>query len=258
MRINAQGGELVLRNEHGDTIIVPRERRKEAMKALLKDDHRAIDSLALQLPKASRYAAGGTVMEGGDPKPKEITGPTTVITAKKDPDSLLENIIEWVDPTGVSSYDDVYRSFKDPDSSGLDRTLNVLSAMPFIGKLTKFTKAGIKLQQGVRHMGQIETLIKDVGSVLGSLAATHPKYEPKLKNAYLATTDFFNKPGWEAYDKFTRSLHPLRKRNSLDMESHLVKGYNQIAKGGKLGFNVMDGLNEYQKQNIENRVVKNK
>lgn len=67
MRINAQGGELVLRNEHGDTIIVPRERRKEAMKALLKDDHRAIDSLALQLPKAESYAAEGTVMKGGDP-----------------------------------------------------------------------------------------------------------------------------------------------------------------------------------------------
>lgn len=67
MRINAQGGELVLRNEHGDTIIVPRERRKEAMSALLKDDHRAIDSLALQLPKAERYAAGGTVLDGQDP-----------------------------------------------------------------------------------------------------------------------------------------------------------------------------------------------
>lgn len=67
MKINVEGGELVLRNEHGDTIIVPRERRKEAMSALLKDDHRAIDSLALQLPKASRYAAGGTVLDGQDP-----------------------------------------------------------------------------------------------------------------------------------------------------------------------------------------------
>lgn len=66
-KVNVEGGELVLRNEHGDTVIIPRERRKEAMKALLKDDHRAIDSLALQLPKASRYAAKGTVLGGQDP-----------------------------------------------------------------------------------------------------------------------------------------------------------------------------------------------
>ena len=87
-KVKAQGGELVLRNEHGDTIIVPREKRKEAMKALLKDDHRAIDSLALQLPKASRYAAGGTVIKDRDPgdptllKPQPYRPSNTVLDAK--------------------------------------------------------------------------------------------------------------------------------------------------------------------------------
>jgi len=94
MRINAQGGELVLRNEHGDTIIVPRERRKEAMKALLKDDHRAIDSLALQLPKAESYAAGGTVMKGEDPV-EGMMGPETTITAKRPEKSIGNFFQRW-------------------------------------------------------------------------------------------------------------------------------------------------------------------
>ncbi|RTL05529.1 hypothetical protein EKK58_07710 [Candidatus Dependentiae bacterium] len=94
MRINAQGGELVLRNEHGDTIIVPRERRKEAMKALLKDDHRAIDSLALQLPKAESYAAGGTVLDGQDPL-EGMMGPETTITAKRPEKSIGNFFQRW-------------------------------------------------------------------------------------------------------------------------------------------------------------------
>lgn len=95
MRINAQGGELVLRNEHGDTIIVPRERRKEAMSALLKDDHRAIDALALQLPKASRYAAGGTVLNGQDPPVEGIMGPETTITAPRPEKSIGNFFKRW-------------------------------------------------------------------------------------------------------------------------------------------------------------------
>ena len=95
MKVEAQGGELLLRNEHGDTIIVPRERRKEAMSALLKDDHRAIDSLALQLPKASRYAAGGTVLDGQDPPVEGIMGPETTITASRPKKSIGNFFRRW-------------------------------------------------------------------------------------------------------------------------------------------------------------------
>lgn len=56
MKVNVQGGEAIFRNENGDTIIVPRNRRNEAMKYLLKDDHHSLDKLALDLPKVESYA----------------------------------------------------------------------------------------------------------------------------------------------------------------------------------------------------------
>ena len=60
-------------------------------------------------------------------------------------DSTLENILEVFDPTGISSWDDVYRSANDPNSKWYDTTIEVAGALPLVGKLGKLSKAGIHL-----------------------------------------------------------------------------------------------------------------
>lgn len=62
----------------------------------------------------------------------------------EDNDSWLENIGEIVDPTGLSSWDDVYRAYK---NSGLSKetALESFGALPFLGKISKVTKPGIHL-----------------------------------------------------------------------------------------------------------------
>lgn len=62
-------------------------------------------------------------------------------------DSTLENIAEVFDPTGISSLDDVYRSAKDPNSKWYDTAIEVVGAVPMLGKLGKITKAGIHLKK---------------------------------------------------------------------------------------------------------------
>jgi hypothetical protein len=59
-------------------------------------------------------------------------------------DSTLENIAEIIDPTGISSWDDVYRSYKESGISP-QTALELLGALPLIGKAGKVTKAGIHL-----------------------------------------------------------------------------------------------------------------
>ena len=59
----------------------------------------------------------------------------------RDNDSMLESILEFVDPTGISSWDDVSRSFRNPLGSNWDRAFNLFSAIPVIGKLGKGAKA---------------------------------------------------------------------------------------------------------------------
>lgn len=60
-----------------------------------------------------------------------------------DGDTILENIGEFFDPTGVSSWDDIYRTIGDgkPGST----TTEILGALPFVGKLGKISKGAKKL-----------------------------------------------------------------------------------------------------------------
>ena len=63
---------------------------------------------------------------------------------KKQPenkDTLGENIIEYFDPTGVSSWDDAANAYKQ-DEWGLDEYLDMASAIPFFGKAAKYLRGG--------------------------------------------------------------------------------------------------------------------
>ena len=62
-------------------------------------------------------------------------------------DSTLENILEVFDPTGLSSWDDVYRSANDPSSKWYDTAIEVAGALPLVGKLGKLAKAGVHLKK---------------------------------------------------------------------------------------------------------------
>ena len=60
-----------------------------------------------------------------------------------EPDSLLENLLEWVDPTGYTSWDDVRRSWNDtnPEKPWYQTPLEIAGAIPVFGKLGKVGKA---------------------------------------------------------------------------------------------------------------------
>ncbi len=72
------------------------------------------------------------------------------------PDSNAENIAEIFDPTGVSSWDDVYRSINNPKDNLFDTGLEIAGAFP-LGKLSKITKPGIHL---TKYKGIDKTLYK--------------------------------------------------------------------------------------------------
>jgi len=93
-KVEAQGGELVLRNAHGDVVIIPRNKRREALGYLAKGDHSAIDAIAMELPKASDYAMGGAVYDGGEDPIEGVMGPETTIVGKR-PFSVKNFLNRW-------------------------------------------------------------------------------------------------------------------------------------------------------------------
>lgn len=197
------------------------------------------------------HAASGGVIPGPNPSPEGIMGPETVIKAsriQKDPDSLGENILEWIDPTGISSYDDVKRSFEDPNSTFLDKTLNVASALPFIGKLSKFIKPGMKFAEGVKHLGQVEGFVKNLAKIGGSIIKMAPSTSNTVRRIYQPVEDLYlNNKYIQKYDNFTKNIHPLRKRNTKDMNLKDMNTINRLITGGRFGINTLDGINEINK-----------
>jgi hypothetical protein len=96
---------------------------------------------AMVIPKA----------QGGKQKLKAKPVPKEEYTPLEDDDSILEEIGEIFDPTGISSYDDVYRSahnlIKNKNRGAedyVDVGMNVLGALPVVGKAGKLTQLAKK------------------------------------------------------------------------------------------------------------------
>jgi hypothetical protein len=101
----------------------------------------------------------------------------------RDNDSMLESILEFVDPTGISSWDDVSRSFRNPLGSNWDRAFNLFSAIPVVGKLGKGAKA--------------------------ASVATKPGVLKKIGNAALKGIDVVT--GGPAMRYFDQSINPISR-----------------------------------------------
>jgi hypothetical protein len=79
----------------------------------------------------------------------ESTNRTSYVPAYNTPkyteDSDFEDVLEFVDPTGLSSWDDVYRAIKDPSVSIPEAGLEAFGALPLIGKSGKVLKGAKSL-----------------------------------------------------------------------------------------------------------------
>jgi hypothetical protein len=108
-------------------------------------------------------------------------------------DSTLENIIEFLDPTGISSYDDAYRTWKDPNAAWWEKGLATVSALPIVGKFGKGAKAiqaaakpvsKLKKAQQVAGkvmspVGQMDQYLNPASRFVGSLTAQGMEHVPK-------------------------------------------------------------------------------
>jgi hypothetical protein len=86
-----------------------------------------------------RAFARKTWEEGGELNEWEILDAAQDGKFLKDDDSTLENIVEFVDPTGLLSWDDVKRSYQNTGFSP-QTGLEFLGALPLLGKIGKSGK----------------------------------------------------------------------------------------------------------------------
>jgi len=84
----------------------------------------------------------------------------------KTQDSLAEDVFEIFDPTGISSYDDVYRSYKKNGLFSLETGLEVLGALPVIGKAGKGLKAIRTANKYIKGLNKVNKVVAKAEKVV--------------------------------------------------------------------------------------------
>jgi len=113
LNVEAEGGELVIRNKNNDYAIIPKEMRSEVLNLMKKGCYDCIDKIVNTLPTANNYAEDGTIIPfktGADvPSKNTLTNSamqpikTNTVTPKKsiNSDVLFPNTTVPVDNTKV-------------------------------------------------------------------------------------------------------------------------------------------------------------
>jgi LAS superfamily LD-carboxypeptidase LdcB len=131
------------------------------------------------LTKASYgYSVGNLIRKqnGGQPLPDDIKNHPFVKKTDPNKDDTYENVFEIFDPSGLSSWDDVSRSYS---KNGLDgeTIIEVLGALPIIGKIGKGASKIIKgARQGLPLTAKQIRNLKNSERIL--------KYSPKALKGY--------------------------------------------------------------------------
>jgi hypothetical protein len=135
------------------------------------------------------------------------------------PDSDLENILEIADPTGISSWDDVYRSYKQSGMSP-ETYLEIVGALPLLGKVGKTAKGFSALAKTSRQAKSLNnfTNAMQTASLAGKASDTYQAYAQYQKQ----------EGGWLDEKKKGGSVKGLSKFTSKNIKTSV----NKLQNGG--------------------------
>jgi hypothetical protein len=125
------------------------------------------------------------------------------------PDTLGENIFEIVDPSGISSWDDIYRSYNQTGMSG-QTAMEAVGAIPMLGKLKK---AGQFLDIVSKAVPMTGRQAKNVKNSVTALKVAG-KYGPSVGRA----TD-----AYQAYDQYKQGGQLTKLDQLLNFTNYNTK-----------------------------------
>ena len=174
-----------------------------------------------------------------------------------DPDSFGENLVEFLDPTGVTSYDDVYRTFQDPNAAWWEKGLSVASAAPIVGKFGKAAKAFSELSKlgkftrvagkVMTPVAQMDRYVNPVSKMVSKATAKQLQNAPGLvkglanfgtvsnqANRFFTGADMvFGYPGQEYGGEMDQMAYGGQMGWGLDLNSRRV--YTDMPEGDQVG-----------------------
>lgn len=214
--VEAEHNELILKNSHGDHVIIPANKRGWVLKKIKEGCNTCIDSLVETLPIASEYAEYGSVYGSGDPKEKPSQGDKNI----KDNDKIKE-IEEWVE--NYNKYWD--KKNKGKDTSEFDND-----------KMRKYTK---KLSwedailyaklKGLNNSELAEFLTRNVE--MGNAIRTPEKWVKEVQNSDYVPP--ITKEEIESYNNYQAGLSKMKDTSIFNEYADYVNKSGYFKKGGQ-------------------------
>jgi hypothetical protein len=115
------------------------------------------------------------------------------------PDTLGENIFEIIDPSGISSWDDIYRSYNQTGMSG-QTAMEAFGAIPMLGKAKQFGRAVDALSTGLA----LTKRQKRNAKVAAELLKATGKYGPNAGRATDAIQAYTQRNEYEQGGQLTK------------------------------------------------------
>ena len=136
----------------------------------------------------------------------------------------VEPIIQIIDPTGISSYRDAYEAVKqvteDPNLKTFSNAaLNVIGALPVIGKVT----TGIKLGKATKATQALTNTTKNVNKVIDTVPELIPGVKQIAEQVQDLTSEYVVNP---LFKKFVTKYDPNNMQDKVNTFINVVNGGN--------------------------------
>ena len=219
----------------------PHEKRRRSMSRYFNDNYATTESALKEFENAFLFDYKNTHDEGG------------IIDSYINPSSiegaLGKGVVQLLDPTGISSYPDVYdagkKFFNDPSWRNFGRlTFETVGALPLVGKVTAPFKAA-KVAKIASKIDDLHTLgkIADSATNVNKAIDTLPELIPLTRKAAERTQDITTKyivdplfDMWASKNKYDR-VRDFKIANAL---VPIINGANNTADIASTAENVVE------------------
>lgn len=136
--------------------------------------------------------------------------PDSLTKKQADGDSLMENFLEFFDPTGVLSYDDAdraYKAYKAGKTTEANVILEAAGALPLVGKVKKLSVLGMSKNPNVRKLDKLGKALNVYGGAKAPLTAV---------NRFDAVQDMYE-------DNFSKKKVPPKSKKKPERKGLSIK-----------------------------------
>ena len=232
INIEAEGNELVLKNEAGDYVIIPKKYRKEVQDMIKDGCHGCIDALVETLPVMEDYAQDGSLLPDWD-KIKSYLNPKNWGVPDYTEYGSFDNAYEAARKAGEKEFmwNNQRKSTLNSGTASQQFHMYGNTNNQILSNADKKTK--LSIMQDSYELGKLNPEYMDrryyINNLAGNPSYAHPQVHPMKELAYNKDNNIINKVSLDKLMEEYRKQATFNIRPHYNSIKNTVYGNNKIA-----------------------------